>query len=111
MLFQLAQSSENGVIEIEAEEKNPVGMESTSGSRRAAVHTFRYSDLCAQHEAVPVQDYVRVKADNYEIVIEDDAEQVPEYIRAVVGGAAALETEGLHCACAVHSVFGKPSKN
>ena len=102
---------DNSVIELEAQETDSVEMQSTSDCTGAAVHTFCFSDFNAHHDTMPLQDYVSVKADNYEIVIKDDEQQIPEYIRAVVGAAAALETEGLHCACAVHSVFGKPSKN
>ena len=90
---------------------NAGDVEMASDSAAGSIHTFRYSELCERREALPGQDLARLKANRYVIESRVQDGPIPDYVRAIAGPATSVDTEGLHCACAVHAVFGKPSGN
>ncbi len=76
----------------------------------AHVYEIRYQDIKQPFEARPGQPFIRPKGGRYFIRCGGDG-AVPPNVEAMVGEAIALDTEGQHCACAVHAVFGAPAVN
>ena len=76
----------------------------------AHVYEIRYQDIKQPSEARPGQPFIRPKGGRYFIRCGGDG-AVPPNVEAMVGEAIALDTEGQHCACAVHAVFGAPAVN
>ena len=70
---------------------------------------MKHTDISRQHEVGPGQKFVRLLRSKCVIKFEDEDLEIPESVRAMAGSAQALDTEGQHCACAVHAVFGAPS--
>ena len=75
-------------------------------SLRVSTHDFQYIDLVLPHAANPGQLFARPKPSKCIIQLEDD---VLDRVRSMDGSTQAVDTEGQHCACAVHAVFGAPS--
>ena len=90
------------VMHVEGE---PADME----VRVPIVHRFNHQDFAERHEIRPGQMFARLKPEDYVITFEGGDITVPQNVRDVAGAAKAVDTEGRHCACAVHAVFGKPS--
>ena len=73
------------------------------------VHEFQHTDIMPRDQAQPGQKFVRALPSKCVIHFEEGDVDVPDWVRALAGPGLALDTEGQHCACAVHAVFGAPS--
>ena len=73
------------------------------------VHEFQHTDIVPPEQAQPGQKFVRALPSTCLIHFEEGDVDVPDWVRALAGPGLALDTEGQHCACAVHAVFGAPS--
>ena len=73
------------------------------------VHDFQHTDIMPRDEVQQGQEFVRPLPSKCVIQFEDDDVDIPDGVRALAGSGQALDTEGQHCACAVHAVFGAPS--
>ena len=73
------------------------------------VHDIKYTDLHEHSDVKPGQRYICPKASRYVIDCGDEANNVPDEVRAHQGPAIALSTSAQENACALHSIFGVPS--
>ena len=73
------------------------------------VHDFQHTEIMLRDEARPGQQFVRPLPSKCFIHFEEDEVHIPVVVRDLAGLGQALDTEALHCACAVHAVFGVPS--
>ena len=73
-------------------------------------YTIRFTDILQTHPTVLGQRFVRFTRDRCVIRFDEDEQDIPESVRGMAGSAAALDTEGKSCACAIHAVFGTPSQ-
>ena len=76
----------------------------------SGVFNFTHRDICTRGGARSGQSYVHPKAGQCIITFTEEDVVVPESVRASSGGAIALDTEARHNACAMHSVFGRPTQ-
>ena len=90
--------------------QDAVHVQVDGGAIAAHVYEIGHKDIKQQSEARPGEPFIRPKAGKYFIRCGGD-DAVPQNIKAMVGEAVALDTEGQNCACAVHAVFGAPGKN
>ena len=74
-----------------------------------AVHDFHHTEIMLRDQARPGQHFVRPLPSKCLIHFEEDDVDLPDGFLALAGSGQALDTEALHCACAVHAVFGVPS--
>ena len=75
----------------------------------ANVYDICHKDIKIRSDAAPNEKFICPTAGKYIIRCGDDGDNLPQQIKAMAGEAIALDTEGLHCACAVHAVFGAPA--
>jgi hypothetical protein len=75
-----------------------------------SVHDFQHTDIRWRDQAQPGPEFVRELPSKCVIHFEDGDVDIPDGVRALAGPGRALDTEAHQCACAVHAVFGAPSR-
>ena len=75
-----------------------------------SVYVFQHTDIRWRDQAQPGPEFVREMPSKCVIHFEEGDVDISDGVRALAGPGRALDTEAHQNACAVHAVFGTPSR-